>query len=204
MSRIGLLGGTFDPPHIGHVRIAEDVRRALALDEVWLIPSATPPHKLERPTTDADLRLQMVRAVLEGTDHSEGLKVSDVEMQRGGVSYTVDTLRSLTAEHPDDSFFTIMGADQFALLSTWKEPEEIARLCSVVVVARDGLAGPEVAPGTTVRGTAVEVTRVDVSSTDIRDRVARGDHVADLVGAPVARLIEEHGLYGAGNGASRT
>jgi nicotinate-nucleotide adenylyltransferase len=201
MSRIGLLGGTFDPPHLGHFTVAADVGKALDMDEVWLIPAAIPPHKPERVITDGDLRLEMLRelvreAPIGSGDSAAPIKVSDIEVERGGVSYTVDTLRDLIKTHPADEFFLVMGVDQFVTVSTWKDPEDIGRLATVAVMCRDGLSPPAVAPGTNVRCLPVDVTRMDVSSTQVRERVGRGEHIESLVGAGVARVIAKNGLYG--------
>jgi nicotinate-nucleotide adenylyltransferase len=207
VARIGLLGGTFDPPHLGHLTVASDVCRALDLNEVWLVPAGIAPHKDAStghpgspvhpcsPVTAALLRLEMVRALV-GDGEDRAVRVSDVEIARGGVSYSVDTLRALRTTHPDDEFFLIMGVDQFLTLSTWKDPEGIGRLATVVVMSREGVDPPPIAPGTDVCGVPVDVTRVDVSSTEVRRRVGRGEDVSASVGERVAGLIERHGLYG--------
>jgi nicotinate-nucleotide adenylyltransferase len=201
VARIGLLGGTFDPPHLGHLTVASDVCRALDLNEVWLVPAGIAPHKDAltghpgSPVTAAPLRLEMVRALV-GDGEDRAVRVSDVEIARGGVSYSVDTLRALRTTRPDDEFFLIMGVDQFLTLSTWKDPEEIGRLATVVVMSREGVDPPPIAPGTDVYGVPVDVTRVDVSSTEVRRRVARGEDVSASVGEWVAGLIERNGLYG--------
>lgn len=192
MKRIGVLGGTFDPPHIGHLTVARDLRDALELDKLFLIPAAEPPHKPDRPITDAPIRLEMVRAAVADL---EGIGVSDSEIRRGGTSYTVETLRDLRAARPDDAIFLIMGVDQFNELSTWKRPGEIVRLAQIVVMAREGETPPETAPGTDIRGRHVPVTRVDVSSTQIREALAKGQLVHDFVPPAVLEIIEEHGLY---------
>jgi len=201
--KIGLLGGTFDPPHLGHITVATDVSRALALDEIWLVPVSTPPHKTAGPVTSANQRLQLLRALVEEwarghslTEGSAPVRVCDIEIARGGVSYSVDTLRALTTDYPNHEFFLIMGVDQFLTLATWRTPEEIGRLATVVVMGRHGAEPQRIAPGTSVRGVPVEVTRVDVSSTEVRERVGQGTDVTSLVGRRVAGLIREWGLYG--------
>lgn len=193
--RVGLLGGTFDPPHLGHATVALDVLRALELDEVRLVPAADPPHKPGLVVASALDRLDMVRAAVEGL---EGLVASDVEITRGGVSYTVDTVRALRAAEPDTDLFVIIGADQLAELHTWREPEAVARLASLVVMARDGRdpRDVEVAPG--VRVHPVDVTRIDVSSSEIRARVASGKRVDRMVSPGVLSIIRERGLYQTG------
>ena len=193
MARIGLLGGTFDPPHLGHLTVAADVCKAISLDEIWLVPAASPPHKPDDPITDPHVRLELLRALVEvGLGR---VKISDVEIARDGTSYSVDTLRVLTTDFPEHEFYLVMGVDQFVTLSAWKEPEEIGRLATVVVMGREGVVPPKVAPGTGVTGIPVDVTRVDVSSTQVRERVGRGEDVRELVGEGVAGLIERYQLY---------
>jgi len=192
LSRIGVFGGTFDPPHVGHLTVAADVRDALELDRVLLIPAARPPHKPDRPITDGVLRWRMLRAAVR--DHT-GLEATDIELRRDGPSYTVDTLRALKRAHPADDLVLIMGVDQFNELAGWKEPEKVARLARIVVMAREGESPPETAPGTDIPGIHVPVTRVDVSSTAIREAVARGQRIDDLVPASVVEWIEAHELY---------
>jgi len=192
VSRVGVLGGTFDPPHIGHLTVARDLRDALELDELLLIPAATPPHKPDRPITDTRIRLEMVRAAVADL---EGIEASNAEIRRGGTSYTVETLRDIRAGRPDDTIFLIMGVDQFNELSTWERPEEIARLATIVVMAREGESPPETAPGTDIPGRHVPVTRVDVSSTQLRQALASGQLVHDFVPPAVLEIIEAHGLY---------
>lgn len=185
--RIGVFGGTFDPPHIGHLVVAQEVHFRLRLDRVLWVPAAVPPHKRDLDITPGALRLAMVRAAV-GDD--ERFEASDIELRRDGPSYTVDTLRELREGHPDDELFLIVGADQLAELGTWKEPEEIRRLATVVGLARAG----EVATG--VDGARlVEVPRVDVSSTGIRRRVGAGEPVSYLIITGVEDIIRRQALY---------
>lgn len=191
--RTGILGGTFDPPHRGHIRVADDVRVEMELDEVLLVPAGEPPHKSGEPVTHRELRLEMTRAAVEGVS---GLAVSDIEVERAGPSYTVDTLRSLSAQRPGEDLFLVIGADQWADFGSWREPAEVARLAHLLVMARDGSDPESVDAGVTVRWSPVAVGRVDVSSTQIRERVRAGESIEDMVPDAVAAIIAREDLYG--------
>lgn len=189
---LGVFGGTFDPPHVGHVSVARGLLESEAFDELLWIPARVPPHKPDRVVTAAGIRLEMVRAA---TDGIEGLLVSDVELRREGPSYTVDTLRALRIAHPEAEPVLILGTDQFAELSTWKEPEALAGLARLCVLPREGTDPSEVDPGVEVEWSRACVPRVDVSSSDIRRRVREGRPYRDLVPDGVARIIDREGLY---------
>jgi len=202
--RIGVFGGTFDPPHAGHVAVAEDARSELDLDRVLLIPAHVSPFKMgERGITDPEVRLRMTEAAVRG---SAGLEVDRIELDRDPPSYTVDTLRALKERMPDAELVLLLGADQWASFARWKDAREIARLADIAVMAREGEdpddIDPGFAPGDEVTWHPVDVRRVDVSSTEIRERVREGRSIADLVPPPVARLIEEHELYRAASAAN--
>jgi nicotinate-nucleotide adenylyltransferase len=167
---------------------AQDALGALDLDRVVLVPAAVPPHKLDRPITPGRIRLELLRAAVEGDARFE---VDDVELRREGPSWTVDTLRALRECRPGAELFLLMGTDQFAELETWREPDEIRRLASIAVLARAGAAVPADADRT-----AVDVTRIDITSTEIRRRVAAGLPIRFLVPEPVEALIRRYGLYG--------
>ncbi len=184
--RLGLFGGTFDPPHIGHLLVAQDVVEHLALDRLLFIPAGFPPHKTGKVISPAPLRVEMVQALTSG---SEVFRVSEVELSRVGPSYSVDTLRYFKDLHPDADIFFILGADQAAAFDTWQSPDEVASLATLVVMAREGLEVPQ---GTF---TAVPVTRVDISATDIRDRIRDGRTIQYLVPDSVRQIIEKHRLY---------
>ncbi|MGH7577933.1 MAG: nicotinate-nucleotide adenylyltransferase [Longimicrobiales bacterium] len=186
--RLGLFGGTFDPPHIGHLIVAQDARIELSLDRVIFVPAATPPHKRHRVVAPADLRLAMVRAAIEADDR---LIVDDIEIRRGGASYTVDTLRAYRTDRPDAELFLIIGADQYAEFDTWREAGEIRRLARLAVLARDGGTRGSLANG----AIAVSVTRIDVSATEIRRRVRNREPIRYLVPLPVEAIIRGHRLY---------
>ena len=193
--RLGIFGGTFDPPHVGHVAVAGDVADALTLDRVLWIPAGIPPHKDVVGVTAAPLRLEMARAAAQADPRFEA---SDLELGRAGPSYTVDTLRALRARHPGARLFLIVGADQIRTFEHgWKEPREILRLATLVLLDREGEAAPAVAPDLPGMEKAlhVAVTRVDVSSSQVRDRVAAGLSVTELVPEGVRAVVEREGLY---------
>ncbi|HEX8208581.1 MAG TPA: nicotinate-nucleotide adenylyltransferase [Longimicrobium sp.] len=187
--RIGVFGGTFDPPHLGHLVVASDACEALGLGRVLWIPSAVPPHKLASVQASAEARLEMVRAAVEGDPRFEA---DDVELRRAGPSYTVDTLRELAARHPGDELVLLIGADNLREIPGWREPGEILRLARVAVLSRDGAGVPPDAP---IPATYVAVTRVDVSATEVRRRAAAGETIRYLVPDAVRALVERRGLY---------
>ena len=139
--RLGIYGGSFDPIHYGHLLLAESCREQCRLDQIWFTPAAIPPHKLERQLTSGQHRLEMLKLATSG---NEAFRVNDQEIQRGGVSYTVDTLADLQAKDPNRELFFLMGADSLADLHTWKEPKRICELAIPVVVRRSGAAVPDV------------------------------------------------------------
>lgn len=198
--RVGIFGGSFDPPHVGHVRVAADVADRLALDRVLWVPARHSPFKREQDVTPPAVRLEMVRAAAALDPRFE---VDARELDRPGPSYTVDTLEEIRRERPEAELFLILGADQFAAFPRWREPERILRLASLAVMDRDGMAArtllapavqasvPEVAAGAVF----VPVGAVDVSSTGVRDAVARGADPAGLVPPAVADVIRARGLY---------
>lgn len=188
--RLGIFGGTFDPPHIGHLIVAQDAWSVLGLDRILFIPAASPPHKTDRVITPAALRLEMLRAALAGDPRFE---VADLELRREGPSYTVDTLRELRARYPAASLFFLLGTDQFRELHTWREPEEIAQLARLVVLSR---GGSEAGAGSEFPHQYLQVTRIDVSATEIRARVAAGKPIRYLVPKGVEEVIGREGLYG--------
>ena len=193
-ARVGLFGGTFDPPHRGHVAVASDVADALELDRVLWIPAGEPPHKTGDRITPARLRLEMTRAAAAADARFE---VSDVEAEREGASYTVDTVRALRESDPDARLFLIVGTDQFSELGTWRASEELLRLVELVVMDRDGLVARDHVPDVPGADAArfVSVRRIDVSSTDVRAAVRDGRDVSELVPDAVSEIIGREGLY---------
>jgi nicotinate-nucleotide adenylyltransferase len=191
-ARFGVFGGTFDPPHIGHVSVARDLQESGALDEILWIPARLPPHKPGNPLASPEIRMEMVRAAIDGCVQQN---VSDMELLREGPSYTVDTLRALRAEHPEVTPVLIMGADQFAELADWHEAEEVVRLADVCVLPRGDVEPTSVLPALDVVWSAADVPPVDVSSSEVRKRVREGRPYRHLVPAGVAEIIERDSLY---------
>lgn len=199
--RIGLYGGTFDPIHVGHLLIAEQVREQLQLDQVRFIPAATAPHKLEHAAADGKQRLEMVELAISGNPH---FVADDRELQRGGTSYTVDTLASVQAELPQADLVFIMGSDSLDELHTWREPERICQLAFVAVVARGGHPAPDVSQLTRYlpaqqRAQAAEhvipMPQIEISASDIRQRLAVGRSVRYQLHPAVEAYIAAQQLY---------
>lgn len=194
--RVGVLGGTFDPVHIAHLRLAEEAREALSLDEVLFVPAGDPWRKSDRRIAAAEHRLAMLELAIAG---NEDLAISDIELGRPGPSYTADTLDELAGERLDDEFWFIVGADALADLPNWHEPERIVDHAALAVAAREDEAG-DVAPKGLPTAVANRITRfvmprLDISSSDIRARVAAGRSFRYLVPADVERYITARGLY---------
>jgi nicotinate-nucleotide adenylyltransferase len=185
--RLGVYGGAFDPPHLGHLVAASDACDALRLDRLLWIPSAV--HPLKAVRTAADVRLEMVRAAIAGDPR---FQADDLELRRTGPSYTVDTLRELRAREPGAELFFVTGADNLRDLPRWREPDEVARLATLAVVSR---AGDSLPADPLYPARAVTVTRVDVSSTEIRRRVAAGLSIRYLVPEAVRAVVERERLY---------
>lgn len=194
--RVGLLGGTFDPVHEGHLALAEAARACADLDEVLLVPSGNPPHR--RPAlASPEQRLEMAR--LAAADRP-GLGVWDVEVRRSGPSFTVETLREFHRARPGDEAFLILGWDAARQLRTWRDPDEVLKLARLVVLPRPGLPPPAKRD---LQEAQLEPAQVivcpagtpDVAATRIRDRIARGDSLDSLVPAAVAEYIARHDLY---------
>ena len=184
--RTGILGGTFDPIHLGHLAAARAAMDCADLDRVLFVPTGVPPH---RPPTVAgpDDRLEMCRLAVAGEKRFE---VSDLELQRKGVSYTVDTLRELHRLYPGEELFLILGWDAAKLLATWHEPEEVRRLARVVVVTRPGSGSPA-----TTTEILCERSTPNISGSGLRRAIARGDDVSDRLPDAVAAYIARRGLY---------
>lgn len=190
--RIGILGGTFDPPHLGHLVAAEDARLRLGLDAVRLIPARVSPFKTGVEQTPAEERVELVRQAVRGNPH---LQVGLEEVQRDPPSYTVHTLRSLSSAEPEVEWTLLIGVDQWASFGDWREPKEIARMARIAVLTREGQDPAAVDPGVDVPWTAVPVTRIDISSSQVRERLARGESIRYLVPDAVRALIEAKESY---------
>jgi len=197
--RLGLLGGTFNPPHIGHLVCAQEAHAQLGLDRVLLVPVHTPPHKETDGDPGVEVRVALCEAAVAG---DERLGVSRAEADVPGRSYTVDTLNRLHDARPEDQLTFIVGGDMAASLPQWREPQAILELCTIGAAARDGVGRDEVLarldrelPGASDRIRFFDMPRIDISSTLIRRRVAAGEPVRYLVPDAVAASIEREGLY---------
>lgn len=179
--RKGVFGGTFDPVHMGHLVIAEAAAEAYALDRVLFVPCARPPHKSADGLAPAEDRLEMVRMAIEANPRFE---VCDIEVRRGGVSYTVETLEALHQGDPDAELWLILGADMAATMPSWRSIERVRELARPCVASREGYEGGGFRPPT-----------IGISSSDIRGRIASGRSIRYLVPDPVRRYIEDRGLY---------
>jgi nicotinate-nucleotide adenylyltransferase len=190
--RLGLYGGTFDPPHSGHLIVAQDACQELGLDRVIFIPAGAPPHKQDRVITPPAIRLRLLEAAIAGDPRFE---IDAVELDRTGPSYSVDTLEHLRARHAGAELFLLLGADQFGEFRTWRDPERVAALARIAVLRRGD--SREVLPSDmeVFHAQWVNVTRIDISSTDIRRRRAAGQTVRYLVPPAVEALIEDANLY---------
>ncbi len=192
--RVGVLGGTFDPVHIGHLVLAETAREQLALQSVLFVPAGEPWRKADRAVTSANDRLAMTRLAVE---ENPSFAVSTVEVDRDGPSYTVDTLRALKADHGGCDLVLILGEDALADLPSWKEPVGIVEQATLAV-ARRRQAGGELPPSVGALQPRVEwllMPRLEVSASEIRRRVAQGMSIRYLVPPSVEAYIGEHGLY---------
>lgn len=187
--RIGIFGGTFDPPHLGHLVVAADAHAVLALDRLLLIPAAVPPHKRTGARAPGAFRAEMLRAAVRNDPR---FVVDDLELHRGGTSYTVDTVRHLAERFAEAELFLLIGADNLRDFPTWRDPDDILRLAELVVLNRSGEEGGEVSDPVHLR---IPVTRVDISSTEIRRRCAAGESIRYFVPDAVCSIVEREGLY---------
>lgn len=195
--KAGLFGGTFDPPHVGHLIVAQDALIALQLDLIVFMPAATPPHKRDRRITPPQHRVRMLELAIAG---NAAFTIDRTELDRPGPSWTVDTLRELQAREPDTDWTLLIGADQYVEFDTWKDPDAVRRLAGIGVMGR---AGTGFSPDPDGPDTHVDVTRIDISSTAIRQRVASGLSIRYHVPVQVEAFIFENRLYGR-NGTSVT
>lgn len=189
MKKVGILGGTFDPPHLGHLLIANEVYSELQLDEVWFMPNQEPPHKKQSGSVTNEERLEMLNLAIR--DH-ECFKVEPIELEREGPSYTIDTMKILNERHPDLQFYFIIGADMIEYLPKWHNIDALIKLVQFVGVER-----PEYSHQTDYPVLYVDVPSMEVSSSMIRERLKKGRTVRYLLPDPVISYIEEKGLYGA-------
>lgn len=218
--KIGLFGGTFDPIHWGHLRSAEEVAETFALDRVYFIPAAIPPHKRGQTTTPAADRLRMVRLAVA---RNPRFRASTIEISRIGVSYSIDTIRQFASkQRKDDSLYFIIGLDAFREIGTWKEFADIFPLCHFIVTSRPGNKDQDPLKGTGVAvkklfcydfrrrsyrhrsGTRIffiELTDIAISASEVRALVKQGKSIRYLVPSAVEKFIQRRGLYGRRNRA---
>ena len=197
IARVGLLGGTFNPPHIGHLICAQQAREQLGLDVVLLVPAGKPPHKTVDGDPGAEARLALCQAAVASDD---ALGVSDIEVRRAGPSYTAETLREMNEQRPGDELTFIVGADMAESLPTWRDPREVLRLARFAVAERAGTRREDIAatlspldPGGRV--TFFDMPRLDISSTVLRRRAGAGLSLRHYVPDAVAAEISTRGLY---------
>lgn len=208
--KIGLFGGTFDPVHIGHLRVAEEIRESFQLEKVYFIPAYIPPHKKRQLITDSDIRLKMIKSAVRD---NRFLRVSDIELKRKGVSYSIDTVRSF--EKRFKLLYFIMGIDAFYEINTWHDYKEIFNHTNFIIMLRPMDRQPrasDIFPGSLkshikkiddVRfqhssGNMIylqRVTQLDISSTGIRENVKNGKTIRYIIPKTVERVIREKGLY---------
>ena len=190
--RIGVFGGTFDPPHVGHLLVASDAREALKLDRLIFVPAGAQPFKIHTPpVASGQDRVEMLRlAIADDANYV----VDDAEINRKGLSFTVDTLEHLSERHPAAQLFLLLGEDLLAGFEQWRNPARIRELATIAAVRRAGLASSGVepiAPGVVM----VSTRRVDVSSTEVRERLRAGKSIKGFVPESVERFIDARGLY---------
>ena len=195
--RLGVLGGTFDPVHLGHLVLAERAREQLQLSRVLWVPAGDPWRKTRRSVTPAKHRLALVRLAIEG---QPAFVLCPLEVERGGPSYSVDTLEELNRQHPGAQLFFLLGLDAVEDLPNWREPERLIRLATVAAVPRGGrrLSKAELdrlLPGLGRRVVWVEMPRIDISATELRRRAGRGETLRYLVPEAVASYIRRQRLY---------
>lgn len=198
--RIGIFGGTFDPPHAGHKKYAEEFVGRLSLDRLIVIPTFIPPHKSGAQTASGADRLRMLELMFTG---SERVTVSDMELKRGGKSYTCETVKELAELHPADELVFMVGSDMLLSFHTWREPETILKYVRICAVARDGGIGTaeleayvnEYFPEKRDRFIICAFDPVEVSSTLLRERLKNGEYNGDMLAPPVLEYIKERKLY---------
>ena len=190
--RLGIFGGTFNPPHMAHLLAAENVRDQLKLDKILFIPAAIPPHKMREEVISAKHRLEMVRLAIQGNEYFE---LSEIELLRKGPSYTIDTIRSLKHTHPQCDLHFIMGIDLLMDFETWKDPEKILAECKVVAMNRPGFDLAVIDKELLAQVELVNVPSIDISSTNIRRRVKSGRSIKYLLPAAVEDYIRGNSIY---------
>jgi nicotinate-nucleotide adenylyltransferase len=190
--KIGLFGGSFNPPHIGHLIVIESLQDQLRFDRVLFVPAAISPHKHDPMVGSAPMRVAMTKLAVEKNPVFE---VSDIEVQRGGRSYTVDTIRHLRESNPGSTLSLIIGADNFLDFHTWKSPQEILSIADLIVMSRPGFSAADAHHQFARMARSLNVPSIGVSGTDIRRRVKHGRSIRYLVPEAVEEYIRRTGLY---------
>lgn len=185
--KVGILGGTFNPPHLGHLIIADQVKNQLGLEKVLFMPSAKPPHKNNKKTIDAAHRVAMIHEAISG---DEAFSLEEIEIKRGGKSYTYDTLIQLNEDHPDTEFYFIIGADMVEDLKNWYKIDDLMHIVQFVAVNR-----PDYSVDTDYPIIVVDVPNIDISSSLIRQKVSDQCSIKYLVPQKVEDYIKSEGLY---------
>ena len=199
--RLGIFGGSFDPVHYGHLLIAETCLQKCRLDQIWFVPAGVPPHKQNSSLTPAQQRIEMLHLAIAG---HQSFYVSSIEVDRGGISYTVDTLREISSQQPSAELYFLMGADSLNDLPTWRDPNSICTLATPIVVRREGAPEPsfEVLHGMLpadrlhlVKAQQVEMPILEISSTELRRCVRMQQSIRYQTPRAVEKYIESHQLY---------
>ncbi|MCJ7508197.1 MAG: nicotinate-nucleotide adenylyltransferase [candidate division Zixibacteria bacterium] len=190
--RIGILGGTFDPPHLGHLVLAQELAEELKLDRVLFIPSAVPPHKDISEVSSAKHRFEMTKRATKG---NKLFSVSDIELKRKGPSYTVDTIRELKKIYPQSELFFLTGSDILEEILKWKDPQEIYRQIKIVIGLRPGFDKIDPANQFVHKSQIIEITSLNISSTLIREKIKKGKSIKYLVPPEVLNHIKDNKLY---------
>ena len=187
MKKVGILGGTFDPPHLGHLIIANEVLHAKKLDELWFMPNQEPPHKIKTVSVTNEQRVDMLQLSIEGYPE---FRIQTIELDREGKSYTFDTMKNLKENNPDIDFYFIIGADMVEFLPKWYKIDELMEIAQFIGVNR-----PNYQHETNYSVQYVEVPDINISSNLIRDRLKAGATISFLVRDEVKRYIKENRLY---------
>jgi nicotinate-nucleotide adenylyltransferase len=190
LSKIGIMGGTFDPPHFGHLLIAEQAREACQLDEVWFMPTKTPPHKTGSNLCEDEQRIEMVRRAIKTNPN---YKLSLVEFERKGRSYTIDTIKELKTRYNETNFYFIIGGDMIEYLAKWKDIDELLTLITFVGVKRPGHTCHSIYNDKVV---IIDAPQLEISSSEIRDRLFNNRSIRYLLPDTVLDYIKEQGIYG--------